>query len=161
MIQLRLGDVIAFKSDDKYYYAIIITKIILFGGNLIYTFHLKTNKLLSMEEVIGSKNNGFTAIVDFIFAKKEDRIVKVGHISDYERYWEKRFFKQSNDVWKLILKKKELPKIWYIYDEKGNEVKKVKRLMQEEIQYPLHIRIDDKKLSELINIDWQPTQLAY
>lgn len=155
MILLRSGDVVAFKNGNKYCYAIILTKIVRFGGNFVYAFHLETERILSMEELLEKRTEGFNAIVDFIFVKREKRLTKIGYIDDYNKFWKHRFFKATNAIGNQI------PKMWFIYDENFKELKRVKELTGEEKDYPLTIRIDYVLLSKLVAKKWLPTKLSY
>ena len=93
MIKLKEGDVIAFKRGDRYYYAVVITPIIMFGGNLVYAFHMTTDDLISLAELLKRQTSGFNAVVDFILAKREKRIIKLGSIKNPQQFRKTQYFK--------------------------------------------------------------------
>lgn len=149
MIQLKLGDVIAIKQKGVYYYAIILSKTIYFGGNLIYAFHIKSDSLLSLNEIMQKKSKGFNAIVDFIFARREKRITKLGQIENYAEYCKHSYYKTTHQD-------KEKAKFWFILDKSFKEVDRKKKLSSTEKEYPLASRIDDGLMIEKINNFWSP-----
>lgn len=149
MISLRPGNIIAFEFDNKYYYCLILTKIILFGGNLVYSFHLSSDKLLTLDDLLKRKPPGFNAIVDFIFAKQEKRLHTVGTIKDYKDYWKYKFFKLTSTITGQA-------KSWEVYDANLKSIKNVEKLSEEEKKYPNLSRIDDSVLVSLVNNKWRP-----
>lgn len=154
MIKIKPGDVIAFERKGRYYYAVIITKVILFGGNLVHAFHLATDKLLSQEELLLQNPTGFNSIVDFISAKRENRIMKLGTIENilpFRKY--KHFKKQSVNK-----------KFWFIEDVQDGqiiELRKTEKLTEEEMGYPYLATIPEGWLVDYIETKWSPEKSPY
>lgn len=149
MIHIKPGDVIAFELNNKYYYCLILSNIIYFGGNLVYAFDFSSDRLVALSELLQEKSSGFNAIVDFIFAKKENRLQKIGTITNYQDYWKHKFFKLTSAI-------KEKATSWEIYDASLKPIKMVDKLSEEEKKYPDLSRIDDTILVNLINNKWRP-----
>ena len=49
MLRLKKGDLVAVKSqtEEKFYYALVLDKIALFGGNWTYVFHRTSSPVVS------------------------------------------------------------------------------------------------------------------
>ena len=77
MIQVTAGDLIAIQKDDFYAYALVVTNIKLFGGNIVYGFHRTTKELINSEDLLNGDISGFLAFVDLIWAKRNGVISKI------------------------------------------------------------------------------------
>jgi hypothetical protein len=149
MIQIKQGDVIAIKQKGHFYYAIILSRIIYFGGNLVYAFHTKSDNLLTLKELIHKETRGFNAIVDFIFAKREKRITKLGQIENLSKYREHKYYKATHQT-------RGKAEFWFVSSDDFKEVKRTEQLSEDEKEYPLRERIDDKLMIDKINNFWLP-----
>jgi len=38
MIRQQLGDLLEICFEDRYYYLVVLTKIVMFGGNIVFAF---------------------------------------------------------------------------------------------------------------------------
>lgn len=151
MIQIKPGDVIALEHDNFYYYCIVLTKIIQFGGNLTYVFNFKTKESLSLDDLLKNKSNGYNAIVDFIWAKRQKRVAKLGKIDNYNDL--------QNKYFKACYETKTKARFWFIYDGGGKNrrlVKRVTELSEEEKKYPFDATMNDLLLYARIDKGWLP-----
>ena len=154
MIKLKEGDVIAFKRGDRYYYAVVITPIIMFGGNLVYAFHMTTDDLISLAELLKRQTSGFNAVVDFILAKREKRIIKLGSIKNPQQFRKTQYFKRQTPN----------KKFWFIEELKDKttyEIKRTEKLNEEEVHYPYLSTIPTDWLADYIDKKWSPEQSDY
>lgn len=149
MVQLKQGDVIAIEQKGHYYYAVILSRIIYFGGNLVYAFHTKSDNLLTLKELIQKEPKGFNAIVDFIFAKREKRIIKLGQIEDLSKYRKYMYYKTTHQI-------KGKANLWFIRNDSFKDIERKEVLNSVEKQYPLSSRIDDGLMIDKINSCWLP-----
>lgn len=95
---------------------------------------------------------GFNIIADFIFAKRENRIIKLGKIADYSSFRLFNFFKATNNH-------DDNPnKLWFIKDGNFKEVKRTTKLTAEERKYPLIVCFSEESLIKKINNKWLPEQ---
>jgi hypothetical protein len=39
MIQQKVGDLLEIQYEGKYYYVVVLTKIVMFGGNTVFAHH--------------------------------------------------------------------------------------------------------------------------
>lgn len=75
MVRITRGDLFAIRGgNERYYYALILDKIGLFGGNGSFAFHRTSPQMLASKELLLPNESGFHAFIDFIFAKREDRL---------------------------------------------------------------------------------------
>lgn len=86
MIRLAPGDLIAIKHEQRHYYALVLNKISLFGGNLVFAFYETSPDLLTKSQIFENPGQGFFEIVDFIWAKRENRISRIASKISIENY---------------------------------------------------------------------------
>ena len=117
---------------------------------MVYVFHATTeNEIAPADKVLGIEEPGFHAFVDFIWAKREARIVRVAANVDIKPYDSVRYLKGTHPfVGKAP--------IWFITDMNFQEVKRVSELSEEEKHYPFPTRIDDTTMIERIEKQWKP-----
>ena len=126
MIQQRPGDVLEIHFEKKWYYLVVITKIVMFGGSIVYAFHGN-----------GGKNDGFIAspdipgfniCTDLLMPKKEGDLSRIGKIDDTKKYLVSKYIKACNE-YRTGYKAKE----WWIstIENPSNYIARVKRLSQE------------------------------
>lgn len=149
MIQISPGDLIAIAYQSNYYYALILDKIRLFGGNWVYVFHLKTEEPISAEDILSQKRPGFHAYVDFIRAKRDNRIIRLQRKIDVDLYPGPGYLKSA-------FTHQRKADQWYIYDMEFQIVKRVKRLRRKEKKYPNFARIDDSIMAKMVDENWLP-----
>ena len=149
MTRIYPGDLIAVFSNGRYYYALILDKVRFFGGNWVYVLHETSLELLSPDQVLATQCSGFHALVDFIWAKREGRLLRVATKIDVEPYNSVRRLKDTHHF------TGKAP-LWFIYDMDFQEVKRVAELDEEEKAYPLLVRIDDTIMAEWVEQQWEP-----
>lgn len=144
----------AVSANGRYYYALILDKVRLFGGNWVYVFHATTEgQIAPADEILGIEKLGFHAFVDFIWAKREGRIMRVAKKIDTAAYNSVRYLKNTHHfVGKAP--------IWFITDMNFQAVKRVVELSEEEKNYPFPVRIDDTKMVKRIDEQWMPNKDA-
>lgn len=149
MIQIRPRNLLTVRANDKYYYALVLDKIRLFGGNWVYAFHKTSNELLSASELLANVQPGFHAFVDFIWAKRESRVERLAKNVDVQPYNFASHLKGTNTM-------QGKADLWFIYDLEFNLLRRSSNLKEEEKRYPLYQRIDDTIMVERIDKKWLP-----
>lgn len=149
VIQIRPGDLIAVSASSKFYYALILDRIRLFGGNWTFVFHRTSAEPLAVEEILAGPREGFHAFVDFIWAKREGRITRIARAVDTTAFQGPGFLKATNAH-------REKATLWFISDMAFREVRRVEQLTPEERRYPLQSRIDDILMVRDVDRRWVP-----
>ena len=147
MIRISPKDLIMIESEGVYYYSLIIDKIKLFGGQLSYVFYHSSKKPDDPQIVLEKNVDGFLAVVDYIWAKREDRMTRLLKNVDIARFEGPGFFKNTHSY------SDKAPK-WWIYDKNGRELETVLELSAHQKSYPLLSRIDDIIMTKRIREKW-------
>jgi hypothetical protein len=100
--------------------------------------------------LLAPPTNGFHAFIDFIFAKRENRLDHLAKKVDIGPYNTVKHLKNTH----IFPGKAPL---WFIYDLDFNE-RRVESLSEEEKYYPLFERIDDTIMVQRVNELWTPDQ---
>jgi len=155
MKRINPGDIIAIRNNDKFYYAFILDKIKLFGGNWTFVLHYTSDKLSDKEEVLKNSDSGFHAFVDFIYAKRENRIVIVSTKNNFKSKKNIKRLKAGVGIYPSN------PKSWKIMDLNFKDIKKIKKLNKKQLKYPYAARIEDSKMCNLVDAKWTPKLSIY
>lgn len=139
----------AVSSGGAFYYALLLTNTRLFGAPLVFAFHQKSIALLSADEIVHDRAEGFHEFIDFIWAKREGRLFRVASKVETSKFQTARHFKNTHTI-------KGKAEFWFIYDESFNELRRTRQLTVEERTYPLFHRIDDILMCKLIDRQWTP-----
>jgi len=123
MIRQQVGDVLEIQYEGNWFYIVILTKIVMFGGNIIFAFHNRGKKL-SYDELLKSKE-GFNVVADLILAKREGVVQRIGKVNDADKYFTTKYLRGS---WTDKVGKHRGD--WFIYKiaDPRNHIAKVKRL---------------------------------
>ena len=123
MIRQQVGDILEIHYEGNWFYIVVLTKIVMFGGNIIFAFHNRGKKI-SIDELL-SNNEGFNVIADLILVKRKDAVQRIGKVDDVEKYFTTNYLRGS-------FTDKELKHrgYWFIYEvsDLRNCIAKVKRL---------------------------------
>jgi len=149
MIVPQPGDLVAVQAHEKYYYAIILERIRLFGGNWTFVFHRTSAIPLTSVEILAGPRAGFHAYVDFMWAKKEGRLTRIERKVDTSQFAGPGSLKSANDLLGPV-------RGWFISDMEFKPVRRVIRLSEEEKRYPLNQRIDDVGMVRMVDTRWTP-----
>jgi hypothetical protein len=150
MTQVYPGDLVRVAANGRFYYAITLDKIRLFGGQLCFVFHRTSEQPLESAEVLRGPLEGFYEIVDFIWAKREGRLVRIGKKLDTSA------LNRGVSFFKTTFTTRGKAKEWHIVDRDGEEQRRVQKLSVEEARYPLFHRIDDVLMVGLVDQRWSP-----
>ena len=129
MIQLKPRDLVAIRANSHYYYALLLDRIRLFGGNWTFVFHRKSPELLTPDEVLGGSRSGFHAFVDFIWAKREGRATHLCRGVSTEEFEGPGFLKQTSVH-------REKATLWFISDMTFQEVKRLNNSLRPRSDIP-------------------------
>jgi|TARA_R110001599_G_scaffold352451_3_gene587351 hypothetical protein len=84
MIQQRPGDILEVEYEDKFYYLVVVTKIFMFGGNIVYAFHGSGSKIDNF--CASARLDGFNICTDLLLPKKEGSVTRIGKVDDPKEF---------------------------------------------------------------------------
>ena len=108
MIQQRIGDLLEIEDGGKYYYVVVLTKVVMFGGNIVFAFHNEGEKR-EVNNLLPS-GAGFNICTDLLWPKQEGRVRRMNRCEDVLPYWRTKLMKSTHEV-RPGVKAKE----WFIY----------------------------------------------
>jgi len=149
MIQIKPADLVAVRANGKYYYALIVDRVRLFGGNWTFVFHRSSSELLDASAILEGEPSGFNAFVDFIWAKRESRLTRLMRGVNTKPFFGPGRLKGTSTI-------KGKANLWFIYDMEFNELKRTSHLTAQEAAYPLNSRIDDTIMIQRVSEQWIP-----
>src|SRR5262245_18622896 len=127
MIQQRIGDLLEIEEGGRYFYVVVLTKVVMFGGNILFAFHNDGEKYEVSD--LKSDSPGFNICADLLHPKREGRVARLHHYDDLAPFWRTRFTKGTNEI-RLGVKAKS----WFINnidDLGGPYIARVTELPQE------------------------------
>ena len=149
MIRIQPGDLLAVAADGRQYYALILDRIRLFGGHWTFVFHRTSEEPLAPTDLLQGPRAGFHAFVDFIWARREDRVRRLQTKVSPQGFEGPGYLKWTSTI-------SGRPSLWIIYDMDFREVTRVAELSPTEQTYPEFSRIDDVLMVRLIDQSWLP-----
>ena len=84
MIQQQPGDILEVEFEGKFYYLVVVTKIFMFGGNIIYAFHGDGSRISEFEP--SPHKSGFNICTDLLLPKKQGIVRRLGKTDHPEKY---------------------------------------------------------------------------
>lgn len=153
LIQIAPGDLVCVESEGSFYYALILDRVGLFGGNWMFAFHEISKRPLEASELLGGDRSGFHAFVDFIWAKREGRISRMVRKADTGAFQGPGRLKSTH-----VYPPGEKAKIWFIYDMKFQELRRGPTLRAGEEKLPLFECINEALWLERVKERWTPEQ---
>jgi hypothetical protein len=149
MLQTRPGDLVAIEAAGRFFYALILDRIALFGGAWSFVFAFHSEMPLDREQVLARDIRGWNAFVDFIWAKRENRITRVARGVDTALFRGPGYLKGSNAF-------PQKATMWSIQDMRTGGVMRKSELTPEERTYPMNECIDDVVMVKRVLEDWTP-----
>jgi len=123
MIRQQPKDFLEILFEGKYFYVVILSKIVMFGGNLIFAFHTD-GSLQRAEDLLDQADpEGFNCCTDLLLAKREGEVRRIMKLEDIENYWKSKLLKQPH-----ALQLGDPVPYWHIYniDNLREPIKRVK-----------------------------------
>jgi hypothetical protein len=119
MIQQQPGDLLEVQFDGKFYYVAVLTKIVMFGGNIVFAFH--SDGLQRSQDLLTQTAPGFNVCTDLLLPKKQGEVHRLIRLPDTAAFWRTRLVKTTSEH-RLGYKARE----WYIYsvDDLQNHIER-------------------------------------
>src|SRR5437660_11025300 len=107
MIQQQPGDLLEVEFEGKFCYLVVLTKIVMFGGNIVFAFHGDGSQRSA--DSLTPAAPGFNICTDLLLPKKQGAVRRLSRLPDASGYWRTRLVKSTHED-RLGDKAKE----WYI-----------------------------------------------
>ena len=86
MIRQAPGDLLEIQFEGKFYYVVVLTKIVMFGGNIIFAFHGDGRQRPS--DILTEHDSGFNICTDLLLAKKQGTVRRLRSFPDVSGFLE-------------------------------------------------------------------------
>ncbi|HEY3854958.1 MAG TPA: hypothetical protein VGO67_11235 [Verrucomicrobiae bacterium] len=151
MIRQTPGDLLEIEFEGKFYYMVVLTKITMFGGNIVFAFHGDGSRLC--EEHLTTDAPGFNACTDLLWAKRKRTVNRIRRFDDISKFWKTRFAKGTPGA--LPGHK---PSAWYIYriDDLQNHIERTSVLPPQFADAMDHVTYSFSKTASLILEGYTP-----
>jgi hypothetical protein len=119
MIQQQPGDLLEVEFEGKFFYLVVLTKIVMFGGNIVFAFHGDGSQR-SPDSLIPAAP-GFNICTDLLLPKRRGAVRRLSRFADTSAFWRTRLIKNTNE-YRLGHRARE----WYIYrvDDLRNHIER-------------------------------------
>jgi hypothetical protein len=84
MIQQHVGDFLEILYADAYSYAVVLSKIVMFGGNIVFAFHSDGGKHQIQE--LSSSDAGFNICTDLLLPKRNGQVTQIHHFETLSNF---------------------------------------------------------------------------
>lgn len=108
MIRQNPGDLLEIEFEGRFYYLVVLTKIAMFGGNIVFAFHGDGRRRTT--ESLTPDAPGYNVCTDLLYPKKHGVVKRIGRVADLAPYWRTRYAKATLE-YRTGVKSKD----WWIY----------------------------------------------
>ena len=126
MIRQQVGDILEIHFEGKWFYLVVLSKVVMLGGTIVFAFHndgarLHVDTLLAMKD-------GFNICTDLLLPKKVGTVTRIAKVADTAPFFRTRYSKGTNNV-----DPSGKADRWYIYrlDDLRQHIAVVRRLSRE------------------------------
>jgi hypothetical protein len=106
----------------------VLTKIVMFGGNIVFAFHTDGRKQKLGELLANEK--GFNVCTDLLLPKRAGEVTRLHHLENVSRYWRTRFAKAT-----VEFRRGAKAKEWFIYKIDQLEGEPIARVSELNAEY--------------------------
>jgi hypothetical protein len=127
MIQQRIGDLLEVEFEGGWYYLVVLTRIVMFGGNVVFAFHTRGQREPLANLLVAPR--GFNICTDLLLPKREGRVSRLHHFADVSPFWLSKYVKSCH-----VVAKGAKASLWFISridDLGGQHIDRVHELKPE------------------------------
>jgi hypothetical protein len=95
MIQQRPGDLLEILFRGNYYYLVVLTRIVVFGGNIVFAFHGDGSR--RDRASLTTSSPGFNICTDLLLPKKSGTVQRLARYEDMEPFWRTKLVKATHE----------------------------------------------------------------
>ena len=127
MIQQRVGDLLEIDCDGQYFYVVVLTPLVMLGGNIVFAFHTNGERLAV--DSLKPTGSGFNVCTDLLSWKRTGNVRRIHHFLELTPFWRTAYAKGTNEYRRGVQAKE-----WFLYRIdalQGPEVARVTELRPE------------------------------
>ena len=126
MIRQQIGDLLEIEYEGGFYYVVVLTRRVLFGGNIVFAHH--TDGTRKDRDHVLAHRQGFNVCTDLLLPKKEGVVTRLHTYDDVSEFWLTKYAKYCHEH-RLGRKAEE----WFIYDieDLGTEIARTREMPRE------------------------------
>lgn len=109
MIRQQVGDLLEIRYEGRYFYLVVLTKVAMLGGNIVFAHHTDGNRRTLAE--LDKSRCGFNVCTDLWLAKTAGDAIRLKRYDDTSDFWLTNFAKAPNDP-----RHDRSPSKWFIFD---------------------------------------------
>lgn len=99
-----MGDLLEIEFENEYYYVVVLSNIVMFGGNIVFAFYTDGNRVSS--ECLINSSDGFLICSDLLYAKKYGQVKRLLKLKNISRFWVSEYAKwhgysEEDEYWKV------------------------------------------------------------
>lgn len=123
MIRQRIGDLLEISFESRWYYLVVLSDIVLLGGNIVFAYHTKGERLGLAD--LRDRRDGFNIITDLLMPKRAGHAARLHRFEDVAGFWKTKLAKGCGCLYAPAENHR-----WYIYSvsDLKNEIACVKTL---------------------------------
>jgi hypothetical protein len=88
MIHVKAGNLIAVSTNGRYYYVLVLKSFLpSASGHWCFVFHKTSEQLLCAADLLNEGAPGFYELVDFIWAKRQKRLIRIAEKIDITSFY--------------------------------------------------------------------------
>ena len=91
MIRQQIGDLLEIEDDGRFFYVVILTNIVMFGGNIVFAHHTDGTRY-TPEKIIANRK-GFNVCADLLWPKKEGNVTRINKFTELSEFWLTKYAK--------------------------------------------------------------------
>jgi hypothetical protein len=95
MIQQRPGDLLEIEFEGGFFYLVVLTRIVMIGGNIVFAFHGDGSRLHA--DSLVSTAPGFNICTDLLMPKKLGVVRRLTRLNDVTGFWRTRLVKNTSE----------------------------------------------------------------
>ncbi len=108
MIRQQVGDLLEIDWEERFFYVVVLTKIVMFGGNVVFAHH--TDGSRQSRDDMTAHRRGFNVCTDLLLPKREGVVTRLQRYDDVSGFWLTRYAKGTNEH-----RPGRRAKEWFIY----------------------------------------------
>ncbi len=96
MIRQRIGDLLEIQESGKYFYVVVLSQIVMFGGNIVFAFH-NDGEWREPDDLLAG-DGGFNVCADLLPSNRQGRVKRLRRLAEVSPFWRTHSVKATNQT---------------------------------------------------------------